>query len=50
MIEVTMRKAGVLPPRGLLIVLASQPPLLAASGLRPPSVPELARWLPVTRV
>jgi protein-S-isoprenylcysteine O-methyltransferase Ste14 len=38
----TLRKAGVLPPRGLLIALASQLPLLAATGLRRPSVPELA--------
>jgi protein-S-isoprenylcysteine O-methyltransferase Ste14 len=42
MIEVTMRRAGILPPKGLLIALASQVPLLAATGLRRPTVPELA--------
>jgi protein-S-isoprenylcysteine O-methyltransferase Ste14 len=42
MIEMTMRKAGILPPRGLLIALASQMPLLAATGLRRPTAPEFA--------
>ena len=41
MSELTMGRPRVLPPRGLLFALASQLPLLAASGTPRPSTSEL---------